>query len=86
MTGQTDRFCNFCIFSKFPGNRQNTSKTAVFDNKTVAINPKERAHNVRPAENHPFTVILHFPFSILYYFHFHSRTSGISSPYSVIYC
>ena len=47
---------------------------------------KKRAHNVRPAENHPFTVILHFPFSILHYFHFHSRTSGISSPYSVIYC
>ena len=48
MTDQTDCFCNFCIFSKFPGNRQNTSKTAVFDNKTVDINPKERAHNVRP--------------------------------------
>ena len=48
MTGQTDRFCNSRIFSKFPGNRQNTSKNAVFDNKTVAINPKERAHNVRP--------------------------------------
>ena len=47
---------------------------------------RKRAHNVRPAENHPFTVILHFPFSILHYFHFHSRTSGISSPYSVIYC
>ena len=47
---------------------------------------RKRAHNVRPAENHPFTVILHSPFSILHYFHFHSRTSGISSPYSVIYC
>ena len=47
---------------------------------------RKRAHNVRPAENHPFTVILHFPFSILHYFHFHSRISGISSPYSVIYC
>ena len=26
---------------------------------------KSRAHNVRPAENHPFTVILHFQFSII---------------------
>ena len=26
---------------------------------------RKRAHNVRPAENHPFTVILHFQFSII---------------------
>ena len=51
MTGQTDCFCNSRIFSKFPGHRQNTSKTAVFDNKTVVINSKERAHNVRPCGN-----------------------------------